>query len=490
MTDRARLLEEFDRRAARRNLAAFVNRTNTFLLEPWQDQMCARLQALLDEPGQRLLVHAPPQFGKSLCVSQRFPAWALGIRPDLRIRLACYNVSHAERFTGVSLDLMRDPAYATVFPDAAARVPVICPREEWSTTARARTRDAQPSMKALGLGSGFVGLGADLVIIDDPYRSPQEARSAAVNTMLWDWWTQGVLSRLNPDTNVVVMFHRWWEGDFAGRLSEQGGWEQMRFPAIADGGADDPTGRALGEPLSPRYPLDYLEDVRRQQGTAFEALYQGTPYPAEGGLFKTGKVSFLDAVPVPVKARVRRWDIASSDGRGDYTAGVLLASLPDGRYLVEDVVRGQWGPSERDARMRQTAQLDKARGSVTQVIPQDPGAAGVDMAAALIRLLTGCSVESVRETGDKTTRADPLASQWNTGNISVLRADWNRTFLEEIEHFPQGRHDDMVDAASGAFNSLTAVRPVSLRGAVGGERSTIKALPAVLRRPIPSSRRF
>jgi broad-specificity NMP kinase len=62
----------------------------------------------------------------------------------------------------------------------------------------------------------------DDLIIDDPYKNAQEARSPAVNVMLRDWWQQVVLSRLNPDANVVVMFHRWWEGDFAGWLIEQG----------------------------------------------------------------------------------------------------------------------------------------------------------------------------------------------------------------------------------------------------------------------------
>ena len=439
---------------ARRSLAVFVEQTTGYVLEPWQRIICDRLTALCGQRGQRLLLHGPPQFGKSLIVSQRLPAWVLGRRPDLRVRLACYNMSHAERFSRVILPLMREPSFRAIFPATGARVPEICPAEEWSTAARAALRDANPSFKALGLGTGFTGMGADLILIDDPYRNAQDARSAAVNTMLWDWWTQVVLSRLNPATTIVVMFHRWWEGDFAGRLLEQGGWEVLRFPAIADGGADDPTGRALGEPLSPRYPLDHLAAIRAQQGTAFEALYQGTPFPAEGGLFQVGAVSFLDAVPATVTARCRRWDIAASAGRNDYTAGVLLARLPGGRWLVEDVVRGQWGPDARDQHIRLTAELDRARGSVIQVVPQDPGAAGVDMAAALIRLLAGHRVEAVRETGDKATRADPLASQWNAGNVSVLRGAWNREFLAEIEHFPQGRHDDQVDATGGAFNKL------------------------------------
>jgi len=437
------------------SLTALIEATTQLTLEPWQHQICARLQALTWQTGQRLLIHGPPQFGKSIIISQRFPAYVIGVRPDTRVRVACYNVSHAERFSKVNLELLRSPEYTALFPDAGARVPTICPAEEWSTAARTAKRDANPSFKALGLGSGFTGMGVDTLVIDDPYKNAQEARSAAVNVMLWDWWTQVVLSRLNPDTNIVVMFHRWWEGDFAGRLLEQGGWELMRFPAIADGKPGDPTGRVIGEPLSTRYSVAYLDDLRRQQGTAFEALYQGTPYPAEGGLFKAGRVRFVDAAPVQAR-RIRRWDIAATANGGDYTAGVLMAFVAPGLVFVEDVMRGQWDTDARDRIIKETAERDRVRGHVQQVFPQDPGSAGLDVARAFVRLLSGFSVTTERESGDKVARADPFASQWNAGNVALVRGPWNNDYLAEVLAFPNGKYDDQVDGSSGGYNRLVA----------------------------------
>lgn len=453
------LLREYRRRASLRAqsnppLAAYVEQTTAFKLEAWQQKVCKRLQDIIDlnQTGVRLLIHGPPQFGKSLVISQRFPAYALGRRPLWRLRTACYNVTHAERFSKVNLELMRAPDYPF-----RTKVPARCAVDEWSTTDRAALNDANPSMKALGLGSGFVGLGADLLIIDDPYKNAQEARSPAVNVMLWDWWTQTVLSRLNEATNVVVMFHRWWDGDFAGRLIEQGGWEQLRFPAIADGGEHDPTEREQGAPLSPRYSLDYLAQLRASMGTAFEALYQGRPYPAEGAMFKAGKVDFIDAAPVQA-TRVRRWDIAASANTGDYTAGVLMSYVAPGLVFVEDVQRGQWATDERDRKIREIAELDRARGAVTHILPQDPGAAGKDQAAHFTRLLGGYSVSTERESGDKVTRADPLASQWNAGNVKLVRGAWNQPYLDELFAFPNGKHDDQVDGSSGAYNHLAQNR--------------------------------
>lgn len=411
------------------------------------------------QQGQRLLIHGPPQYGKSIIISQRFPAYGLGIDPLHRFRVACYNISHAERFSKVNLDLMQELSYLEMFPNPGARVPKLCPADEWSTAARKARRDAQPSFKALGLGTGFTGMGVDTLIVDDPYKNAQDARSEAINTTLWDWWTQVVLSRLNPATNVVVMFHRWWEGDFAGKLIEQGGWELMRFPAIADTGENDPTGRQPGELLSPRYPIEHLLKVKREQGTAFEALYQGRPYPAEGGMFKQGKIAFVDVAPVRAR-RVRRWDMAATEGAGDYTVGLLMA-YADGMFYVEDVVRGQWETAERDRIIRETAERDKFRyghGQVKTIGPQDPGSAGKDTARAFVKNLAGYSVETERETGDKVTRADPFSAQWNAGNVAVVRGPWNEVYLNEMYAFPNGRNDDQVDGSSGACNTLAATR--------------------------------
>lgn len=454
------------------SLAQFVEATADLTLEAWQHIVCRRLEQLTEQQGQRLLIHGPPQFGKSIIISQRFPAYAIGRRPDIRLRVACYGVSHAERFSKVNLDLMRSPEFIGFFPAPGARVPKVCPAEEWSTAARSKKRDANPSFKALGLGSGFTGMGVDILVIDDPYKNAQEARSAATNLMLWDWWTQVVLSRLNPATNIVVMFHRWWEGDFAGKLMEQGGWELLRFPAIADEHPGDPTRRHPGEPLSPRYTVEYLKELKRQQGTAFEALYQGTPYPAEGNMFKAGKVQFVDVAPRNA-IRVRRWDLASTANGGDRTTGVLVTYVPAGMTYIEDVVCGQWDTDERDAMIKETAELDRQRGSVLQLGPQDPGSAGKDVARAFIRLLAGFSVETERESGDKVTRADPLASQWNAGNVALVRGPWNKDYLEEMLAFPNGKFDDKVDGSSGGYNRAVTGRTFTAASRpYGGTTST------------------
>lgn len=152
---------ETERQAAKVGLAEFVEHTTNHKLDLWQRDLCARLETLAYTTGRRMLIHAPPQAGKSIIVSQRFPAWMLTRKPAHRIKLACYNVTHSTRFSKIVRDLMQEADFARLFPNPGLRLPTTVAADEWSTAARSASRDSQPSFKALGLATGFVGQGAD-----------------------------------------------------------------------------------------------------------------------------------------------------------------------------------------------------------------------------------------------------------------------------------------------------------------------------------------
>ena len=97
---------------------------------------------------------------------------------------------------------------------------------------------------------------------------------------------------------------------------------------------------------------------------------------------------------------------------------------------------------------------------------QEPGSAGVDTIDHYAReVLVGYNFRGVRSTGDKTLYAAPLASAAEAGNVYVLRAPWNKEFLDEFEAFPQGVHDDIVDASSKACTALAVNRDPKVRHA-------------------------
>ena len=88
-------------------------------------------------------------------------------------------------------------------------------------------------------------------------------------------------------------------------------------------------------------------------------------------------------------------------------------------------------------------------------IPQDPGQAGKTQALYLTRALAGYPVTTSPESGDKITRADPLAAQINVGNVLMVRGTWNDELINEMRMFPNGNNDDQIDALSRAFEAVT-----------------------------------
>jgi predicted phage terminase large subunit-like protein len=103
--------------------------------------------------------------------------------------------------------------------------------------------------------------------------------------------------------------------------------------------------------------------------------------------------------------------------------------------------------------IKQTAELDGTNVRIGG--EQEPGSSGKDAALAFVRMLAGFAVTCAPGSGSKEVRADPFSAQVNAGNVRLVKNDWNKAFIKEMRAFPYGKHDDQVDAASGAFNLLT-----------------------------------
>jgi predicted phage terminase large subunit-like protein len=188
--------------------------------------------------------------------------------------------------------------------------------------------------------------------------------------------------------------------------------------------------------------------------------------PSAGSYFPRHKVSVLAEVPTDVKRWVRKWDLAAttpseSNPSPDATCGVLMGLRDNGRLVIANVINVREDAHEVRRLIKNTAEMDTAlygrgaRSHVTIVIPIDPGSAGKDVATSYASMLLGYSIRTIRETGSKIVRCEPFSSQWCAGNVDIVSSSWNSDYLRELEHFPEGMHDDAVDASSGAFIQLT-----------------------------------
>ena len=421
--------------------------------------LIAELEAVARGETQRLMVCMPPGSAKSTYGSVLFPPWFLAQAPDRKLIACSHTMELAEGFGRLVRNTIADHSgtlgYGISADDRSAA--------RWSTT--------NGSMYyAAGVGGAIGGRRSDLAIIDDPVKSREDAESPTIQERNWHWFTADLRTRLRPNARIVLIMTRWSEDDLGGRLLATQGdrWRVISLPATAR--ENDPLGRAPGELLWSDDAYGYAGEIAKvrseyeQSGAMRDwwSLYEQNPRPAEGALFKTGQVSIFDAAPAG-RNIVRAWDLAATAQTGtrdpDWTAGVKMLRLDDGRLVVLDVVRVRGGPDEVEATIVNSAKQDGA--GVRVGLPQDPGQAGKVQVQYLTRKLMGYRVESGVETGDKSTRAAPLASQANVGNVSLVRGAWNRAFLDELGSFPSGTHDDQVDAASRAFSMIGMRAPMT-----------------------------
>lgn len=184
---------------------------------------------------------------------------------------------------------------------------------------------------------------------------------------------------------------------------------------------------------------------------------QQAPTPRGGGMFQRDDFSYVDRVPGTAR-RVRGWDLAASkDGHAAFTVGLLMAQIPGGGLVIEDVVRGQWSPHEVETAIKECAARDGPGVEIS--IPQDPGSAGMVVAQRMVSLVPGHLAYYSVESGSKDDRAKPFAAQCEAGLVSLFRGSWNADFLKEVCSFPVAKLKDQVDAASRAYARLIMVKP-------------------------------
>lgn len=345
-----------------------------------------------------------------------------------------------------------------------------------------RYENDQTGFRIADYVGGGTGERGDFLSVDDPH-NVKDGESDAMRVRSLNWLHETLPTRLNdPErTVIIVIMQRIHERDLAGEiLSCDLGYEHLNLPMEFEPDRRcrtsifvDPRKHA-GDLLFPgRFPRDVVErDKKAMTEYAVAGQFQQRPVPRGGSFIKRHWFEIVGAAPGDCNW-VRYWDLASTEGGGDFTVGVLMGYSPSAKtFYVADVKRAQLSGDGVKKLIKQQAQLDlmdlgKSRYSIW--LPQDPGQAGKVLAKDMLTMLRGYDAHAEIESGDKETRALPFAAQAEAGNIKVIKAGWNNIYLDELAHFPTGRYKDQVDASSGAFGALIMhPKRRMIVGAVGG----------------------
>ncbi len=443
---------------------------------PALDLIDQHLVDVADRTCDRLMLFMPVQEGKSERVSRRFPAWLLAHDPTLRIGIVSYQSEKATRWGRA---IRRD---AQTHPALQIRL-----RSDDRAAGRWHTWEGG-GVYCAGIGGALSGEPLDVLIVDDPIGSREQAESTTYRDAAWDWWENVGERRLSSRGVVVLMTTRWHADDLAGRILARPGreaWTVLSIPAIAE--ADDPLGRAPGvelESVQRRKPGHFTGLAKRLSAYVFASIYQQRPVLAEGNLFKRGDWRFWQPTE-PGKVRVggQAWqlndcrkfatiDLASSvRTRADFTVAAVWAITPNGDLLCLDRVRDRVAEQGHFDLVTPLRERWLGPYDVTHVESRMFGTTFVYAAGR-----AGIPMAELKADVDKVTRATAAADLVRQHRVWLPSdAPWLDEWLDEHAEFPSAAFDDQVDvmayAARVAITSWVdpaapAPRPRRLTGEV------------------------
>jgi hypothetical protein len=403
----------------------------------------------------RLILNMPPQHGKTLHVSDGFPAWCMGRHPKWNFIWAGYNGDRGRMYGEFTKDRVEGGQYKRLFSGMDLKEDTQS-KGYWKNVAGG-------TFLAAGVGTATTGSGAHIIGVDDPLKDREEASSLVRLETIWNWLTSVIRSRLAPRGAIILIETTWVLAGLTHRLiNEQPGmhkWKRVKIAAEA--GADDILGREEGQFLDvigSRYEeADYLDAkafYMKANPKDWQALYQQEPIMDGGNFFKEEWIRRYDKAPDPENVRTYiSTDFAG--GGGDYTVfGCFQIDHLDNIYVVD------WYRSNvADTKAWTDKLLDwvERYGPCPVFFEKGSLAKGVgpfikEKAAERRRKGRSCYYRDIgiASTKNKEIRAQAVQGIMATGSIYWPNTAWAQTVIYDyLLKFPSpGVADDDVDVLS------------------------------------------
>jgi predicted phage terminase large subunit-like protein len=398
----------------------------------------------------QLIFCMPPRHGKTEMATKRLAAWYSGRHPEQDIAVASYSDTMAEDMGADTRAIMAHDRFKLVFPQHSLR------RGGTAKTNIQTVRGGR--IVFVGRGGALTGRGANLLLIDDLFKDHEEARSQAIRDQAWNWFTKVAMTRRMGKKLVVITMTRWHSDDIIGRLTdpenpnysreEAENWKIIRLPAVAE--EDDVLGRQAGEALWPeRYDLRYLQQQQRLDPLGFAALFQQRPTVADGTLFRANTIQRYspDELPSDLRIYCASDHAVGTNQRNDPSCFIKVGvDSRDDIYVLECIWKRMPTDEAVEAMLALAGGKQKPllwwaeRGHISKSI-------GPFLHKRMLETGTYINLVEVTPANDKQQRAQSIAARVSMGKVKFPKLSaWTERAINELLAFPNGNHDDFVDA--------------------------------------------
>lgn len=441
-------------------------------------------------PVHNLLITMPPRHAKSTFGTVLFPSYFMARNPHRYVMSSSYNAQLATDFGRQVRAVVEQSQVQQAFPDFTL--------SQESRAADVWRTEVGGAYFGVGVGGTTSGRPANLLLVDDPIKSREDAESMTQRNKTWNYYTSALATRLQPEANgappkQIVILTRWHPDDLAGRLQQtedwkEGRWKHINFQAITEKPVrktryklpkdhplylqvgtsipeDEPShGEVMEETaLWPeRFSLEDLKRRERLNPREFASLYQQQPYIEGGNIIRTEwwQKYPADLKPESFVSLVIAVDTAfKKTESSDYSVAAIAGLDRNGDIYLVDIIRAKYDFPELKQRMIRLNTQWRGRG--LRAFYVEDKASGQSLIQELKRE-SGMSVIPYKVVHDKVARVNAILPLIEGGRVFIPdEAPWLDDFIDEAVSFPNGNHDDQVDAVTMAIDVLsrTAVTP-------------------------------
>jgi len=451
------ILQELTRRkAANGSFEDFIYYVKNDYYFNWHHKIIVKaLENFLKDPNKKnIAVFVPPQHGKSEITSRLFPAFALGVNPNLKIAVSSYSSDLADSFNRDIQKVIDSPEYQEVFSETKLNSKNVVTTQSWLRNSEVfEVVNKKGSLKSIGVGGGLTGRSVDIAIIDDPVKDDIEAQSQTYRDRVWQWYLTVLSTRLHNNSKQVLIMTRWHEDDLAGRLinpdinKDYKDWEIIKIPAINEDGPNEYDPRQKGEVLWPeRHSLEKIVKLKGLSESTFESLYQQNPFNKGGNKVLAEWFEYVDYLPNNLKRDIWIDGAYTKDTANDPTG--LMVTAFDKQNNTLYICHAHDAYMEMPDLLGFLKDYKMLHGidhySVCYI---EPKASGKTLKQLLNKesKIACVEISSYLVSEGKEARLQIAANYLQSGKIKFVRGNWNQKVETQLKGYPKVKHDEYID---------------------------------------------